>query len=534
MWLFAFCYFPFQVGEPTDLDGLLRRRIEFSYEVNQVPAPEPMASSDRVVKFYEANGYKAVWVDPSQKQRLKQLLSALSELEKDGLPTNLYHVEYLVKQTAPDAFPTSVATQVDLEVLGTDAFLTAANDLLNGRLSPKTLDPEWYAIRPERDPIKDLMKALESGDVGASLISMRPNHEGYLRLINRASQLSSLASSEPDKVDSGPLIKPGQSEARIAKIRARLNAFYKGKKSELPISDDYDQDLQDMIVIFQDQHGLEPDGVIGPETLGHLNWSFDDRARTITANLERWRWLPEDLGSRYILVNIASFQLEVREKDHVVFQKRVVVGRDARRTPVFTGKMSYLVLSPYWNIPPKLAVEDKLPLIRKNTSYLSEQGIRMYRGWGADAVEVDPFSIDWKQVSGRQFNYRLRQDPGPKNALGDVKFMFPNEYNIYLHDTPARELFKKSFRAFSSGCIRLEDPMSLAHYLLSDQPQWTDARIKSVIDSRKETMVSLTSSIPVHLLYWTVWVDDQGLIQWRNDIYGRDRPLIAALLPTDE
>jgi murein L,D-transpeptidase YcbB/YkuD len=255
----------------------------------------------------------------------------------------------------------------------------------------------------------------------------------------------------------------------------------------------------------------------------------EERVRQIEVNLERWRWLPEDLGQRYILVNIANFELEVVEKSKPVMIMQVVVGKPYWRTPVFSDRMTYLVLSPYWHIPPSIAVKDKLPLIRKDHTYLATYDIKVFQGWGAETREIDPQTIDWSKVTAKDFNYRLRQEPGPLNALGRVKFMFPNKFNVYLHDTPSRELFGKTVRTFSSGCIRIEKPIELAEYLLGGDAKWTRENILAAIDRRVEQTVRLPEPMPVHLLYWTAWSDEEGSIQFRGDIYGRDQLLDKAL-----
>ncbi len=268
---------------------------------------------------------------------------------------------------------------------------------------------------------------------------------------------------------------------------------------------------------------------MGPATLDALNVPVNKRLRQIELNMERWRWLPRNLGKRYILVNIAGFSLDVYEDNRHMMDMRVVVGRQYRRTPVFSKDMTYLVISPYWHIPPNIALKDKLPLIRKNPGYLEQERIRVFHGAGAEMREIDAKTVDWATITGRNFSYRLRQDPGPFNALGRVKFMFPNKYNVYLHDTPSQELFAKTVRTFSSGCIRIEKPIELAEYLLKDYPEWTRERILSTADRRIERTVQIKKPLPVHLLYWTAWIDRDGRMQFRNDIYKRDELLDRAL-----
>jgi len=281
--------------------------------------------------------------------------------------------------------------------------------------------------------------------------------------------------------------------------------------------------------VFQQHHGLEPNGVIDTPTIDALNVSVDQRIGQIIINMERWRWLPQDLGRRYITVNIANYQLNVVEGEHIAMSQRVMVGKDFRQTTIFSDIISYLVLNPSWEVPNTIAIEDILPKIKKDPLYLTKQGMRLFRGWGVSEDEVNRSSVDWSLVTEENFRYRIRQDPGPRNALGLIKFMFPNKFNVYLHDTPSRSLFKKTVRSLSSGCIRTENALSLAVYVLSTDPQWKRADIMAAVKTGQELTVRLTEPIPVHLLYWTAWADEDGSIQFRNDIYGRDKLLYEAL-----
>jgi murein L,D-transpeptidase YcbB/YkuD len=245
--------------------------------------------------------------------------------------------------------------------------------------------------------------------------------------------------------------------------------------------------------------------------------------------MERWRWLPEDLGERHVLVNAAAYELEAVEGGEPVLTMRAIVGRPYRQTPVFSDRISYMVFSPYWHVPHTLAVQDQLPLQKQDPGYFRRMGIRVFRGWGADAAEVNPDSVGWSRVTAKGFPFRLRQDPGPQNALGRVKFMFPNPYNVYLHDTPARELFRKQTRNFSSGCIRVEEARTLALWLLRGETAWTPERVDRAMEAGREETARLTKAIPVHLLYWTAWAEEEGTIQFRPDIYGRDEPVARAM-----
>jgi murein L,D-transpeptidase YcbB/YkuD len=228
-------------------------------------------------------------------------------------------------------------------------------------------------------------------------------------------------------------------------------------------------------------------------------------------------------------VNIADFKLDVVENGHTLFNMKVIVGKPFWHTPVFSNKMTYIVINPSWNVPDSIAIEDVLPKVKKNADYLIKQKIKIIKGWGENSEEIDPKTIDWSKVTGSNFNYRLRQEPGIQNPLGRIKFMFPNRFGVYLHDSPSRRLFAKSRRIFSHGCIRIERPVDLAEYLLKGDPNWTRNKIIEAIKGSKEQDVPLPEPINVHILYLTAWVDNEGSLQFREDIYGRDERLDKSL-----
>lgn len=360
--------------------------------------------------------------------------------------------------------------------------------------------------------------------------SLLPPQPGYTRLRQALARYRDLAANGGwPSVPDGPKLQKGDRSERVPALRQRLIAAGDLDPAAGDSLDLFDEVVEEALRKFQRRHGLEADGVVGATTFANLNVPVEERLRQVVLNMERWRWLPQDLGQRHILVNIANFELDVFESDQVVLAMRVMVGKDYRRTPVFSDRMNYIVLCPYWHVTPNIAVNDKLPLIRKDAGYLAKQNMKLFRGWGADTKEIDPTTIDWSQITARNFSYRLRQDPGPGNALGRVKFMFPNSFNVYLHDTPSRELFAKTERAFSSGCIRVEKPVDLAEYVLRGDPKWTRASIETAIKKWEEQTVRLPAPIPVHLLYWTAWANEDGSINFRRDIYGRDKLLEEAL-----
>jgi murein L,D-transpeptidase YcbB/YkuD len=288
----------------------------------------------------------------------------------------------------------------------------------------------------------------------------------------------------------------------------------------------FDSLLHKHVIIFQTRNGLTADGVVGKATIEAMNIPVESRIASIEANLERWRWLSDDLGERYIKVNIANFELEIIENGSSVFTTNAIVGKAFRETPVFSSVMTYMVLNPDWTVPPTILNEDIVPAVISNPDYLSKKKLKVY---AADGTEIDPTTIDWSSFTTNNFPYKIHQNPGPENALGNIKFIFPNKYSVYIHDTPNRSLFKRTDRSFSSGCIRVDNPMKLAAWLMKDNLKWTPTLLNNAIEKGKTQTVKFKTPIPVHILYLTAWASNDGVVFFRKDVYNRDKILLAAL-----
>jgi murein L,D-transpeptidase YcbB/YkuD len=319
-------------------------------------------------------------------------------------------------------------------------------------------------------------------------------------------------------------LKPGQDSRHVPVLASRLAASgdYAGTIPPAGTSARYAPSLQDAVKAFQRRHGLADDGVVGPAVISALNVPIDRRIEQVAMNMERWRWLPRDLGDRYILVNIPEMWLDVYEKGTIPLSMRVVVGKADTPTPIFNDRMTYLVFSPYWNVPPSIAEGETMPALMNDPEFLARNNMEVLDTSGN---VVDPATIDPDDPTA----YRFRQKPGTSNSLGLVKFMFPNQFNVYLHDTPADSLFERATRSFSHGCVRVEDPVALAHYLLRDQPEWTAERIGEAMHAGEERNVKLKTPVPVYLGYWTARVRPDQTVQFRDDVYRIDRRLSARL-----
>ncbi|GAA0842367.1 L,D-transpeptidase family protein [Marinobacter szutsaonensis] len=492
---------------------------------------EPVLAREALRRFYENHGFQLAWSSPGHR---RELAEAIRQIANDGLNPVDYHGELLADLVLRARDDLSGEMRADIDLLFTDAFLLAASHLLEGKVNPQTIHAEWNASRQHRDLAVTLAEALRDDTIAATLNSLRPNHPAYAKLTEARNRLTPLLGHPWLPIADGPSIHPGDQDPRLPEIRRRLTALGDipdPAGTGTPFTDPtlYSEDLDPVIPNFQARHGLEPDGIIGKQTLAAVNLMPVERIRQIDASLERWRWLPQSLGDDYVIVNIAGFGLQLVMDGRETLRSRVIVGRPYRQTPVFSDRIRYLVFNPTWTVPRKLMIEDLLPEIVRDPAYLNRQDISVYQGWGADRQKIDPATIDWPSLSRNNFPYQLVQEPGPLNALGQVKFMFPNPYAVYLHDTPGQYLFGRQERSFSSGCIRVEKPMELAEQLLAGAPEWNRTTIDRLLEEKTPVTAILPEPIAIYIQYWTAWVDEAQRIQFRDDIYNRDFRLLAQL-----
>jgi len=502
---------------------------EIEHRLNTIERPLAYVHDPRIaeaiVGFYEDRAFSPIWVDRSGfTDRGRILFQVLGLAGREGLEPadyDLTRIGDLVAWARPDAL-------ADSELLLSASLLRYAADLRTGRVAPSRADPELFAHPHDIDRAAILVGAAAVADLASYLGELAPTGQLYRSLRDGLHRYQVLAARGWPTVPAGPWMRVGDSDPRVLALRRRLAATGEltmgGSDSPL-----FDAEVEAALRLFQSRNGLEVDGVVGPATLAALNESPEDRIRRILLNMERARWMPEDLGDRHVLVNMAGFELEAAAGGEVRLDMKVVVGRPYRRTPVFSDRITYLELNPYWHVPPRIAALDIVPKVRANPNYLREQGIRVFSGWGPQASELDPAGLPWQELGRKNFPYRLRQEPGSLNALGRIKFMFPNRFNVYLHDTPSRELFERTVRTFSSGCIRVEKPLELGAFLLDGTRGWDQSRLEKEISTGRTQVVRLNRPVPIHLTYQTVWVAADGSVQFRDDIYGRDRRLAAAL-----
>jgi len=510
----------------TNIDTLQEKIPAFEGELIYNP--------DIITRLYEKGGslLSAKW---NSRDRIAQMITAIRKASEDGLNPDDYHLQDIESLTEKIVYSENV--EVDdvgrLELLLTDSFLLLSSHLSAGKTDPETIDPQWKAsrrmARKNRDTFID--STLNSNNIIGTLQNLTPKHREYSNLRNALAQYRKLeeAGGWQSFSTSLPKLEKGMSHPDISLLRKRLSITQGNIQSDPDDPNLFDQNLYDQVVLFQQRNGLDTDGVVGRTTIASLNIPVHQRIETIEANLERWRWISDDLGDRYIRVNIAGFELQAIENGNIVFQSPAIVGRLYKETPVFSSAMKYLVLNPEWAIPPGILKDEIIPDVIKNPKYLAEKNMKVLH---LDGSEVDPSAMVWDSALLKRFPYMIQQAPGRNNPLGHIKFVFPNHYNVYIHDTPSRSLFLRSNRSFSHGCIRISKAHELAEYLLNNNPDWSPDRLQKAIDQGKGRTIGLSNPVPVHILYLTASADDQGTACFSKDIYNRDQPLITALKKT--
>jgi murein L,D-transpeptidase YcbB/YkuD len=474
-------------------------------------------------RFYRPRDFAPAWdAHDGGLDRTALLLRALVTAETHGLDPARYHLDAIRgRQASSNGRHTG-----ELDLLLTAAFLGYARDVRTGRLPPGRRDRDWGISAAPFDAVAALARdGREPATLRALLASLPPPAKDYGRLVEALRRYRAVAARDDwPLAPPGAPLRPGDADVRVAAVRARLEAE---DDSVSGAATHFDERLEEAVRRFQARHGLAVDGIVGEATVRALNVPASDRMRQITLNLERWRWLPRSLGPRYITVNAADATLRVVEDDRTVLTSRVVVGDLKHPTPVVQARLDAVVLNPKWNVPASIAAREILPRLRENRRHLAESDIVIM-----ERRESDPFglAVDWSAVSAEAFPFRLQQQPGPGNPLGRIKFDVPNRFDVYLHDTPTRALFARSVRTASHGCIRVERADELAAHVLADGTGlWSPQRLEEAIAGGGSPRIPVARPLPVYILYWTAFVGPDGLAQFRDDVYGRDRRLAAAL-----
>jgi len=471
--------------------------------------------------FYTAREFRPLWVGPQGPTAAAAALQkVLDNAAAEGLDPEDYRLPEM--EAGPSRAAATPQGAADWEIRCSQTFLTYAVHLARGRFDPEREFFQWVPYRRPADPLAALAEVGRGTAPEAALAALAPRHPSYGALKERLEFYRRLAAAGPlTPLPPGKALKKGSTGPRVAALKNRL-LLLGDLNGELLHDPEVFDGVTDLAVRrFQWRHGLKITGIVDKQTLASLNADPARRVRQLEINLERWRWYPDDFGSLYVMVIIPDFWLFVVEDWKTVLSMKTVVGTAQNPSPIFNDTMTYLELNPPWNIPASIVEKEMIPSVLKDPDFLKKKRIRIYRDWSEKAREIDPAAIDWRKVNPEKFPYRMVQDPGV-NPLGRIKFMFPNSFDVYLHDTTQRYLFNRHRRMFSHGCIRVEKPYELALWVLKDNPGWSRERLMAEIGKRKRQVVTLTRTVPVHVLYLTAWVDGHGVLQFREDIYGYD------------
>ena len=507
---------------------VLRSRVEALRETGRLDVRGSRLASVIVLPdFYERRAFRRAWVES---RTIDQLVRAIGQSAADGLDPGDYHqalLERLRGEVAASGQSDSVLL-AEYDLVLTDALVRLGYHLMFGKVDPERVDPNWNMARDIHGfvPAIEIQRILESGDVYEALEREKPAHQVYTGLKRELARYRQIeAVGGWPMMPAGPTLRVGAFDARVPTLKRRLRSTGDVVGSEVDTSTHYDSALAAAVRGFQERVGLDDDGVLGEGTRSALNVPVERRIQQIRLNLERGRWVLHHLDSTFVVVNIAGYSVAYVRDGRTVWRSRAVVGLPYRRTPIFRDSITYLVFNPTWTVPPGILGRDMLPRLKRGGIRALPEGMRVLNRSGRPA---DAARINWSAYSASSFPFVLRQDPGPQNPLGLVKFMFPNRYLVYLHDTPSRELFDESARAFSSGCIRVERPFELAELLLAEA-NWNADSIARTVATRRIRTVQLRRPTPVLLLYWTAWADDDGRVSFRPDIYQRDARLARAM-----
>ena len=518
----------FALAADHEIVGMIRNRVEqiSSGEGLQIQSAQ-IASVTVLPELYENNGFQRLWINP---KNIEDLFNSIKTIDEDGLRPEDYHFQEIAKMRAQKGPNTSSDPELlaDYDLLLTDSLIRLGYHLVFGKVDPEDHHPHWnLAVEIDDDrPAIYIQELLDAGNLAKGIEELRPQHIIYDRFRSALKKYRTFqADGGWEPVPPGPTLKKGMQDGRILLLRKRLK-ITGDLMTESADTEAFDDQLEKAVIRFQRRHHLAADGAVGKQTLEALNVPVENRIDQIQINLERLRWVLHAISGKFVIADIAGFKVFVYKDNEIIWTSRVQVGRPYRQTPVFKATITYMELNPTWTVPPGILAKDILPAVKKDPNYLKERNIKVVNRSG-NIIKQD--SIDWSKYSGRNFPYRLRQDPGPNNAMGLIKIMFPNKHLVFIHDTPSRSLFDRTDRTFSSGCIRTEKPFELAEILLDNPAKWNQESFKRIIDSGQTQTIRLPKPVPVLLFYWTASMEPDGGVRFKKDPYQRDAEVLEGL-----
>jgi murein L,D-transpeptidase YcbB/YkuD len=479
-----------------------------------------------LLEAYEGHGFVPFWTRPA---RIRELMDLINDSSDHGLIPSDYNIDQLVQVLQHQESSSSAQIDAEADILLTESLLRYGYHRRFGKVEGSKLDPSINFRREsfnQQSPSQTLEQAIESSSLADFIEVVAPTGPVYRHLQYKLDLYRDIAASGGwPQVPEGPTLRLDDKDSRVTAIRRRLAVSGDLGQGADTGSRLFDQELKDAVMGFQKRHALDSDGVVGKQSIAAMNVPVEVRVDQLRLSLERLRWVNEEAADTLVAVNIAGFRAFVYKDGEFIWQTRAMVGKHYRETPVFRGDIAYLEFNPTWTIPPGILRNDTLPAIKKNPNYLASKNIRVI---DKNGKFVDPSTVNWNQYS-KGIPYTLRQDPGPNNSLGTVKFIFPNKHFVFLHDTPHRELFSRSERAFSSGCVRIQDPLMLAELVLNDPAKYSRSELEAIVASRETQRINLSPKVPVVIVYLTASVDPGGKVRFYKDVYNRDQKVLAAL-----
>lgn len=512
----------------TELARIIKAGLSDAY-VSANRETRAYLQAQQLYYFYGARYFEPLWLTESEDGKIafsasaEKIIEVFKAAELEGFRPS----DYLTPELDVAAAGTDPARLAALETAFSAAAIRYAQDAYGGRIAPSEVG-RLVTIKPRKiDAAELLIKLAETDDPAGVLRDLHPKQREFLQLRKALAEFDDRVVEEQTSIPDGPVLKPGMKDARVPLLRLRLNLEERAiAESAVTAEPDlvYDDALVEAIKSFQGSLGLIVDGIVGPATVASLNGGGATTREDIVANMERWRWMPSDLGDFYVLVNIPEFRLAIMKTDELVYSTKVVVGKPEFQTPIFADQIENIVVNPFWNVPSNIANNEIVPRIVSNPGYLASQNMELLKG----GKVINASAVDWSTLPQGRFPFAIRQRPGNDNALGKIKFLFPNEHDVYLHDTPAKSLFNSSVRAYSHGCVRVQNPMEFADALLANEPGLSAAALEAMY-GKNERWVKLKTPIPVYLAYFTLRVDEDGTIRSYGDVYGLNKRLISLL-----
>ncbi len=506
----------------------IKNKIDAGIESKTVTVDNIKLFSQNVLPdFYEKRDYEPAW---QNKQKQKELVNILESSYFDGLTPDDYHLERIKSLLDETKSGANALQLANLDMLMTDALLLYASHLIQGKVDQSKIREGWN-VPPNKLPADAallLKNTINSPSIATATDTLKPNNFMYYGLRNGLAVYRELASQGGwPKIATSKVLKPDMKDTSVLTIRKYLSITGDLPNNVRSENDTiYDTIVEQAVKQFQFRHNLNSDGVLGKGTLAVMNVPIEQRIDEIRVNMERARWVMHKLKDDFLVVNIAGYNIRRIRHDSTIFYSRVIVGKKYHESPIFIGKLRYIVLNPTWTLTYSIATKETLPKLKKDPGYLLKHNMIIMDRSGK---VLDPYSIDYSKLSRSNFPYTIRQNAGPNNSLGQVKFIFPNQYSVYLHDTPARSLFAQEKRAYSHGCIRLDDKWGLFSSLMQDDSEWNMDRVNEVLESGKTTRVNLKNPIDIMLLYWTAGADKQNRLYFNKDVYNRDAAVLKAL-----